>query len=111
MTYEEAIKDLEQLKQSFYDLDINKSLCLSLNAAIEALGKQNSCKDCAGCTQWLCDCSNVKAETVDRIVEQLEDKAKSYQEYYPEDYIFEVSDMIDLCESIIRMIKGEEDAR
>lgn len=44
MAYEEAIKDLEQLKQSFYDLDINKSLCGSLNMAIEALEKMTPTK-------------------------------------------------------------------
>lgn len=38
---------------------------------------QNSCKDCAGCTQWLCDCANTKDEAIrefmDKIVEKLSD--------------------------------------
>ena len=27
--------------------------------------KQDKCKDCAGCTQWKCDCSNTRAKTID----------------------------------------------
>lgn len=50
----------------------------AMKVAIEALEKQNSCKDCAGCTQWLCECANVRAEVCDKIIEQLE---KLRQEY------------------------------
>ena len=36
---------------------------------------RNSCKDCAGCTQFVCDCSNIKelaiTEFAEKIVEQL----------------------------------------
>ena len=40
MTYEEAKKDLEQMKQSYLDMDINCGLVQSLNLSIEALNKQ-----------------------------------------------------------------------
>lgn len=48
----------------------------AMKVAIEALENQNSCKDCAGCTQWLCECANVRAEVCDRIVEQLEEELR-----------------------------------
>ena len=40
MTYKEAIIDLEQMKQTYLDMDINYGLVQSLNLSIEALEKQ-----------------------------------------------------------------------
>ena len=50
-------------------------------------------------------------ERMDEVVKSLESQIDGYREYYPEDYIFETYDMIDLCESIIEMIKGDENDR
>ena len=33
---------------------------------------QNRCEDCAGCTQWKCDCACVRQEFADKIIERLE---------------------------------------
>lgn len=43
---------------------------------------------------------------IDDIVKSLEIQADGYRENYPDDYIFEVYDMIDLCEEIIKNVKG-----
>lgn len=40
MTYEEAIKDLEQMKQNYLDMDICFGLVQSLDLAIECIEKQ-----------------------------------------------------------------------
>lgn len=29
---------------------------------------QHKCEDCAGCTNWLCDCSNERAKAIDEMV-------------------------------------------
>lgn len=50
-------------------------------------------------------------ERMDEVVKSLESQIDGYKEYYPEDYIFETYDMIDLCESIIKMIKGDVNDR
>lgn len=50
-------------------------------------------------------------ERMDEVVKSLESQIDGYKEYYPEDYIFEIYDMIDLCESIIKMIKGDVNDR
>lgn len=31
----------------------------------------NKCEDCAGCTQWLCDCSNERAQAIKEYTEKL----------------------------------------
>lgn len=31
----------------------------------------NRCDDCAGCTQWKCDCSNIKTEAYQEFAERL----------------------------------------
>lgn len=50
-------------------------------------------------------------ERMDEVVKSLESQIDGYREYYPDDYIFETYDMIDLCESIIEMIKGDANDR
>lgn len=32
---------------------------------------QNRCEDCAGCTQWKCDCSNIRTEAIKEFAEKL----------------------------------------
>ena len=32
---------------------------------------ERNCKDCAGCTQWKCDCSNIRAKAIDDFAEKL----------------------------------------
>ena len=71
MTYKEAINHFKDQLEIFGGEHHE-----AMKVAIEALEKQNSCKDCAGCTQWKCDCANVRAEVCDRIIEQLEDEIK-----------------------------------
>lgn len=68
------------------------------------------CKDCAGCTQWLCECANVRAEVCDRVVEQLEEMEKVHQKsldkYYDNSSGYPcVYDIGDIKENIIATIK------
>lgn len=39
--------------------------------AYRKLENENKCKDCAGCTQWKCDCSNIRNKTIDEFVDNL----------------------------------------
>lgn len=73
----EAIEWMKVRKQCIIECpdDASKEVIEAYNMAIEALENQNDCKDCAGCTQWLCECANVKAEVCNRIVERLERRA------------------------------------
>jgi hypothetical protein len=55
-------------------------------AKIEELYKENArqraeieklahcCDDCAGCTEWICDCSNIRAEAITEFAERLKEK-------------------------------------
>lgn len=31
------------------------------------------CEDCAGCTNWLCDCANIRANAIDEFAEQMKE--------------------------------------
>lgn len=39
--------------------------------------KESRCKDCAGCTAYKCDCSNIRGQAIDDFIEALK------QEYAP----------------------------
>jgi hypothetical protein len=38
-----------------------------------------NCIDCAGCKQWKCDCSNIKAEAIKEFAERLKTKASDFE--------------------------------
>ena len=80
----EAIEWMKVRKQCIIECpdDASKEVIEAYNMAIEALENQNDCKDCAGCTQWMCECANVKAEVCNRIVEQLEECSRIYCKEY-----------------------------
>lgn len=42
-------------------------------AEIERL--KPKCEDCAGCSEWKCDCANIKSEAYEEFAERLKDKA------------------------------------
>ena len=42
-------------------------------AEIERLASK--CEDCAGCSAWECDCSNVRAYAIEEFAERLKEKA------------------------------------
>lgn len=75
-----AIKALEELqmykqgKLCLIPAYVFKKQCEALDAfkeigTVEELQtlkeNQRKCEDCAGCTTWKCDCSNVRAEAID----------------------------------------------
>jgi hypothetical protein len=39
----------------------------------EVASMPHKCKDCAGCTQWKCDCANIELEVAREIFEEIED--------------------------------------
>ena len=47
----------------------NSEFIRRLEAKIERLS--HHCDDCAGCTQWKCDCSNIRAEAIDEFAHRL----------------------------------------
>jgi hypothetical protein len=36
---------------------------------------ENKCNDCAGCTQWKCDCANIKTAALEQFAERLKEMA------------------------------------
>lgn len=38
---------------------------------IDYLKTLPTCKDCAGCTNWLCDCANTRAHAIDEFAEKI----------------------------------------
>lgn len=42
--------------------------------------KENQCKceDCAGCTNWLCDCANERANAIDEFAERLKQRVSRH---------------------------------
>lgn len=48
-----------------------------LEAEIERLSHQ--CSECAGCTQWKCDCSNIRVEAITEFAERL----KTFYKHLP----------------------------
>lgn len=55
---------VQEIMQNALDL-INRQ-----QAEIKRL--QSKCEDCAGCTQWLCDCSNVRADAIKEFAGEFE---------------------------------------
>ena len=44
----------------------------------------NKCNDCAGCTQWKCDCSNIKIQAYEECIAQLDAEIESSDKYIRE---------------------------
>ena len=53
----------------------------SYTAELQAENKKLShkCDDCAGCTQWKCDCSNIKSKAIKEFVKKFENEIKDVQ--------------------------------
>lgn len=62
--------------------------------------KTEECKDCAGCTSWLCDCSNIRAEAYEECIE----KVKAYYEEIQFAY-----DFSNTCEALDGLLKELKD--
>ena len=56
----------------------NSEFIRRLEAEIERLS--HHCDDCAGCTQWKCDCSNIRAEAIDEFVRRIKAHFDTYSE-------------------------------
>ena len=84
----DCAKKNRQLADNFKE-DVNKQMCIEnaeeheqiamMLVELKALQQENKCKDCAGCTAYNCDCSNIKIQAIDDFIEALK------QEYAPLD--------------------------
>lgn len=59
------ILEMIDAQPTAYDVDANES---------KSMEKQKECEDCAGCTSWKCDCSNVRNKAIDDFVKVCEKK-------------------------------------
>lgn len=66
--FEMAIKALEELQQYRAIGTIDEFKALKEN--------QRNCKDCAGCTDWKCDCANERDYAITQFANFLHEKAK-----------------------------------
>ena len=39
---------------------------------------KNKCEDCAGCSEWKCDCSNIRNQAIEEFAERLKDTYKNH---------------------------------
>ena len=74
-------------------------------AEIERLS--HKCDDCAGCTQWICDCANIEAEAIKEFAERAKEikvkyalpllglQTKDEIERYVDDILMQMRDGID----------------
>jgi len=88
MTENRCIEVLKKMKHMFTEtcakIDENTALNMAIEAVKEnqqykAIGtidefkalkeNQRKCEDCAGCTEWKCDCANIRAEAIDEAIE------------------------------------------
>lgn len=82
------------------DQDRFEKVCAEKDAEIERLS--HHCDDCAGCTQWKCDCSNIRAEAIDEFAERLKAKAEPMPMYSHLKIVY-TSDI----DQIAKELKGE----
>lgn len=77
-------------------IDSQAKMIKRQSAEIERL--TNKCDDCAGCTQWKCDCSNIKTQAYEEFAEDLKDiynKDKRYERPNAHTMIIKLFDNID----------------
>ena len=60
---------------------IEKQNLLDLIKRLQAENERlkNKCEDCAGCSEWKCDCSNIRKEFAENSVERVEKAKLKYQ--------------------------------
>lgn len=77
MTIDEAIESLKfDYEIDMYIHDIAPQLAEWLEELKEYKATNYpKCSECAGCTQWKCDCANVREKVIDDVVEKLEDES------------------------------------
>ena len=66
------IKDVLDMKAAVVSL-IDENVTDELVGEILAINSNNErkCEECAGCTNWLCDCANTRTHAIDEFSEQL----------------------------------------
>lgn len=82
----------------FMENIINSQAKTIKRQSIEIERLTNKCDDCAGCTQWKCDCSNIKTQAYEEFAEDLKDiynKDKRYKRPNAHTMIIKLFDNID----------------
>ena len=74
-----AVVDIEKLKNTLDLINRQEEENESLKAEVERLKDfaTSKCEDCAGCTSWKCDCSNIKAEAYKEAFEKVKEELKN----------------------------------
>lgn len=111
----QALEEIKQIKEIIADFpldcgntvndvkeiwnQLSKYLKIGTVEEFKALKEnQHKCEDCAGCTNWKCDCENVRTKAIDESVERFRD------------WIFEKHGLSqrDMCEinEIVDQLKG-----
>ena len=79
---EEAINIINRQKTEIegYKHYYNECLTDLKNAHKEIEKLQNRCEDCAGCTQWKCDCSLIEGEAIKEFAKELAERFKQRED-------------------------------
>ena len=89
--------EIERLQQNLKEahIDIKEK-----QAEIEKF--THSCDDCAGCTEWQCDCWNVRIQAIKEFADRLKEKAI---ENYIENLIMTVD--VDDIDNLVKEMVGD----
>lgn len=80
----------EKLRPIEYCMDITCSKYQS---------KKEKCKDCAGCTSWLCDCWNTKVQAYEECIE----KVKAH--YEETQFAYDYSNTCEVLDNLLKELK------
>lgn len=61
-----------------------------LSRTVESLTNEsltNKCADCAGCAQWVCDCSTIESEAIKEFAERLKKRLERKYTIYGREYV------------------------
>lgn len=69
---------------------------------------ERNCKDCAGCTNWNCDCANVRAMAIDEFGEELNKKISEFVLEHKDnlDFASGISVAWNMVDEIAEQMKG-----
>ena len=117
LTDNEIIKALENCggagecqKCPLNDLGEDISLCIPhlTQNALDLINRKKSeierlipkCEDCAGCSEWKCDCSNIRTEAIKEVTAELYNSFVQLEKYDTL-HIYEFLDRIDSVEEFL----------
>ena len=74
---------------------------------IDYLKTLPTCKDCAGCTDWVCECANIKQYAIDEFAEKIIELDAEFPTVEDEFGEYRPMTIKEMCSVIAEQMKGE----